>query len=101
MWLCPVLSLLRFLFCYPDLLKCDVPIFEGKLQCTRYATQLTKLFKQLDMHLKIIGFEVGYLGSHSCSKGVAKMVATVCIVYHPIFALCIWAVWVLGEVKDK
>ena len=34
MWLCPVLSLLWYLFCYPDVLKGDVPIFEVKSQYT-------------------------------------------------------------------
>ena len=28
--MCPVLSLLRYLFCYPDVLKGDVLLFEGK-----------------------------------------------------------------------
>ena len=30
MWLCPVLSLLRYLFCYPDVLNGGMPLFEGK-----------------------------------------------------------------------
>ena len=38
MWLCPVLSLSRYLFCYPYVLNGYVPLFEGKLQYTRYAT---------------------------------------------------------------
>ena len=75
MWLCPVLSLPRYLFCYPDVLKGDVPLFEGKSQFTRYATRLAKLVKKLDTRLKILGFESGDPGYHSCHKGVAKMVA--------------------------
>ena len=78
-----------------------MPIFEGTSQYTQYDTQLTKLVKQLDTQLKRLGFEAGYLGSHSCSKGVATMVAAGCTVYPPIFALCILVEWVLGGLKDK
>ena len=63
------------LFCYPDILKGDVPLFKRKLQSTGYATLFTKLVKQLDMQLKRLGFEAGYLGYHYCRKGVAKVVA--------------------------
>ena len=49
MWLCPVPSLSRYLFCYSDVLKGDVPLFKGKSQYTKYATQLTKLVKYLDI----------------------------------------------------
>ena len=35
------------------------------------------------------------------SKGVDTMVAAGYTVSPPIVALCIWAVWVLGGVKDK
>ena len=62
MWLCSVLSLSWYLFCYPDVLKGDVPLFEVKSQYTRYATQLTKLVTQLDTQLKILGFETEDLG---------------------------------------
>ena len=30
MWLCPVLSLLEYLFCYSDVFNGDVTLFEGK-----------------------------------------------------------------------
>ena len=30
MWLCPVLSLSRYLFCCPDVLNNDLTLFEGK-----------------------------------------------------------------------
>ena len=98
MWLCPVLSLSQYFFFYPDVLNGDVPIFKVKQQYTQYATRLTKIVKPLYTYLKIIGFEVGDLGSHSCNKGVAVMVTAGCTVYPPIITLCMWEVWVLcGE----
>ena len=36
MWLCPVLSLSRYLFFYPDVLNGGVSLFKGKLQYTQY-----------------------------------------------------------------
>ena len=73
----------------------------GKSQYTQYATRLTNLLKHLDTKLKRLGFETGDLGSHSCHNGVSTMIAAGCRAYTPIVALCIWVVWVLGEVKDK
>ena len=42
MCLCPVLSLLRYLFCYPDLLNDDVPLSEEKSYYRLYSTKLIK-----------------------------------------------------------
>ena len=75
MWLCPVLSSSWYLFFYTDVFNGDVPIFERISQYTQYATQLTKIVKQLDTQLKILGFKAGYLWYHSYCKGVATMVA--------------------------
>ena len=101
MWLCPVISLSRYLFFYPDVLKGDVSLFEGKSHYTQYATRLKNLVKQLDTQLTRLGFEAEDLGSHSCCKGVATMVASGYTVSLPIVVLCIWAGWFLGGVKDK
>ena len=101
MRLCPVLSLLRYLFWYPGVLNGDVPLFEGKSQYTQYATRLTKLVKQLDTQLKRPVFEAGDIGYQSYRKGVATMGAAGCTVHPPIVALCILMGWVLGLVKDK
>ena len=101
MLLCPVPSLSRYFFWYPDVLKSNVSLFEVKQQYTRYATWLTKLVKQLDMQLKILGFEAGDLGSRYCSKGVATMVSSGCTLSPSIVSLWIWEVWVFGRNKDK
>ena len=63
--------------------------------------QLMKLVKQFDTQLKRLGFEAGDLGTHSCRKGVAKMVATGYTVSPPIVALCIWEGSVLDGMKDN
>ena len=86
---------------YPDVLNGDVPIFEGKPQYTWYDMRLTKLVKQLDRQLKILGSEAGDLGSHSCHKGWATMAAAGYTVSSPIVLICMRAWWVSGGVKDK
>jgi hypothetical protein len=100
-WICPVLSLARYLLCYPDVLKGDVPLFEGNSQYNRYATRFMKLVKELEIPLKEFGFKQGDLGTHSLRKGVASMVAGGCTVSPPIIPLCIRAGWVIWGVKDK
>ena len=99
MWLCPVLSLSQHLFCCPGVFNGDVTLLKGKSQYTRYATQFTKPVTQLDTQLKILGFETGDLGYHSCRKGVATMLDAGCAVYPHIVALYILEGWVLGVVK--
>ena len=59
-----------------DVLNDDVLLFEEKSQYTRYYMWLKNLVKHLDIQLKRIGFEAGYLGSHYGCNGVVKMVAT-------------------------
>ena len=50
---------------------------------------------------KILGFEAGNIGSHSCCKGVAKIVAAGCTLSPTIVAIFIRVGWFLGRVKDK
>ena len=100
-WLCPVLALARYLLCYPDVLQGGVPLFEGANQYRRYNTRFLNLLNDCKDELKILGFEKDDLGSHSCRKGVATMIAAGCTVSPPIVALCIRAGWALGGVKDK
>ena len=100
-WLCPVLALARYLLCYPDVLQGGVPLFEGANQYRRYNTRFLNLLDECKDDLKIFGFDKDDLGSHSCRKGVATMIAAGCTVSPPIVALCIRAGWALGGVKDK
>ena len=99
-WLCPVLSLARYLFSYPDVLQGDVPLFEGERQYQRYLYIFHVLTEEIGPELKRIGFEPEDLGTHSSRKGVASMVACGCTVSPPISSLCIHAGWVMGGVKD-
>lgn len=100
-WLCPILALSRYLFCYPEVLRGDVPLFEGRQQYSRYCSIFNRMVKSCASELKLLGFEPGDLGTHSSRKGVATMIADGCTISPPIASLCIRAGWVMGGVKDK
>jgi len=100
-WCCPVLSLARYLFSYPDVLKGDMPLFDGTSQYTRYHYLFSNLLHSLESELFDLGFLPGDLGTHSCRKGVATLIASGSTVCPPIMSLCIRAGWTMGGMKDK
>ena len=55
-WMCPVLALSMYLFCYPDVLRGDAPLFEGNYQYRRYSTRLSKGLYEMEGNLN--GHEV-------------------------------------------
>ena len=73
--ICVVLSLARYLFTYPQLLKEDSSLFQGTSQYNRYAKLFLQLIADNKYELQQLGVEEGDLGTHSCRKGVATMVA--------------------------
>ena len=97
---CPCLGKI-FVLCFPDVLRGDVPLFEGTNQYARYSSRMLKLYKESAEDLKAIGIDYKDLGSHSARKGVGTMVAAGCTVGPPIVPLCLRAGWALGGVKDK
>ena len=99
--ICPVLALARYLLSFPDKLRSNTALFEGTAQYNRYARIFMATLKELEEELKMFGVNVGNLGTHSCRKGVASMVAAGCTVSPPIVSLCIRAGWVMGGVKDR
>ena len=99
--ICPVLALARYLFCYPEVLRGDVPLFEGTNQYARYSASMLKFYKEHQDDLKRMGIDYKSLGSHSARKGVGTMVASGCTIGPPIVPLCLRAGWKLGGVKDK
>ena len=63
-WLCPVLSLARFLFCPPDVLQGDVPLFEGDSQYERYSKVVFKLVWNISPELKRLVFKGKMIWAH-------------------------------------
>ena len=99
--ICVVLSLARYLFTYPQLLKEGASLFQGTSQYSRYAKLFLQVVSENKFELQELGVEDGDLGTHSCRKGVATMVAAGCTVSPPIVSICVRAGWVMGGVKDR
>jgi phage-related protein len=98
---CPVLAFARYLFTFPDCIKTNASVFAGKSQYERYSKLFQGIIKKYESELKELGVGPGDLGTHSCRKGVATMVAGGCTVSPPIISLCIRAGWKMGGVKEK
>jgi len=93
--------LARYLFSYPEVLKGDMPLFDGTSQYTRYHYLFSNLLHSLESELFDLGFLPGDLGAHSCRKGVATLIASGSTVCPPITSICIHAGWTMGGMKDK
>ena len=91
-----MLSLVRYLFTYPQLLKENSSLFQGTSQYNRYAKLFLQLISDNKYELQQLDVEEGDLGTHSCRKGVATMVAAGCTVSPPIVSICVRAGWVMG-----
>ena len=100
-YICPVLSLSRYLATNIDVMKGDMPLFEGTSQYDRYIGIFEKACVALEPELKKLGYQAGDLGTHSNRKGVATLIASGSTVSPPIAPLCIRAGWVLGGARDK
>ena len=99
--LCLVLSLSRYLFTYPQLLNEDASLFQGKSQYNRYANLFLQVISEKKAELQMLGVKNCDIGTHSCCKGVATMVADGCTVSPPIVSICVRSGWVMGGVKDR
>ena len=100
-WCCLILSLACYIFCCTEVLKGDMPLFEGKFQYSQFQKQFSTLVQSLEQELQKFGYTPEDLGLHSCRKGVATFIAAGCTVSLPIIFLCISAGWVMGGMKDN
>jgi hypothetical protein len=98
-FICPILSLARYLFMFPNVLVGKSPLFEGSAQYSRYSKIFSRILREHQNELP--GVNIGDLGTHSCRKGVATMVAAGCTCSPPIVSICVRAGWAMGGVKDR
>lgn len=98
-FICPVLALARYLFAFPNVLVGKSPLFEGTAQYSRYSKIFSRVLRL--HHNQLPGVNIGDLGTHSCRKGVATMVAAGCTCSPPIVSICVRAGWSMGGVKDR
>ena len=63
--------------------------------------KIVKLLLKHEDAVTGMGVKICDLGTHSCCKGVATMVAAGCTVSPPIVSICVRAGWVMGGVNDS
>jgi hypothetical protein len=97
-YLCPVLSLARFLFTYPETFSGRRPLFEGNNSYSRYQKVFARLLLDHATELRQLGVEPSDLGSHSARKGVGTLVAAGCTA---IVSICLRMGWALGGVLGR
>ena len=98
--MCPVLTLAKYLFTFPNVLCGRSPLFEGESQYNRYRNLFAKIVSDNLKELAILGVKEDDLGTHSLRKGDATMVVAGCTESPPMASLYIKACWTLGGVRD-
>ena len=96
-----VFSMARYLFTYPRIMVNNASLFRGNSQYDRYSKKFAKLLLNHEDAVTGMGVDICDLGTHSCRKGVATMVAAWCTVSPPIILICVRAGWLMGGVRDK
>ena len=89
------------MFTYPQILVNNASLFQGSSQYDRYSNFFAKLPLEHEYAIAGMVVKICDLGTHSCRKGVATMVAAGCTVSPPIVSICVRPGWVMGGVKDK
>ena len=79
----------------------NAAVFQGMSQYNCYSSAFLRFVAEHKVELQKLGVQHGDLGTHSCRKGVGKMVSQGCTISPPIILICIQCGWVMGGVKDK
>ena len=99
-WICPVLSLSRFLISFPG--KSDTgPLFEGSSQYDRFRANLQEIVMEHAEEILAMGVEPENIGVHSIRKGAATYCTSGTTTGVSFAALCVRAGWSMGGVKDR
>ena len=100
-FICPLLVLARYFLTFPETLKTSSAVFQGRSHYNCYSSAFLKFVSEHKLELHKLGVQHGDLGTHSCRKGVGKMVSAGCTISPPTILICIRCGWVMGGVKDE
>ena len=97
---CPVLTLAFYFSCCLNVRPtADEFLFPGNDQYQRYSKQLYRVLHEHVDEVRLLGFEVADIGTHSIRKGAISYLASL-PGGPPIAAVCIRAGWTMGNVRD-
>lgn len=100
-FLCPVLSLAKYIISHPGLLNGQDKLFPGSNQYERFIKVFHKAISDNEDTFQGLGVEEGSLGSHSCRKGDITFLSSGCTVSPPMASICLRAFWSMGPVKGR
>ena len=100
-FICPLLALARYFLMLSETLNMNAAVFQGMSQYNCYSRAFLRFVAEHKVELQKMGVQHGDIGTHSCRKGVGKMVSQGCTISPPIISICIRCGWVMGGVKDK
>ena len=98
--MCPVLTLVFYFSCCWNVRPtANEFIFPGNDQYQRYSKRLYRVLHEHVDEVRLLGFEVADIGTHSIRKGAISYLASL-PGGPPIAAVCIQAGWTMGNVRD-
>ena len=98
--MCPVLTLAFYFSCCLNMRPmAEEFLFPGNDQYQRYSKQLHRVLHEHVDEVRLLGFEVTDIGTHSIRKGAISYLASL-PGGPPIAAVCIWAGWTMGNIRD-
>ena len=97
---CPFLTLAFYFSCCLNMQPtANEFIFPGNDQYQRYSKQLYHVLHEHVDEVRLLGFEVADISTHSIRKGAISYLASL-PGGPPIAAVCIWVGWTMGNVRD-
>jgi hypothetical protein len=97
---CPVLALaMYFSCCFSTVQHTDSFLFPGNEQPVRFGNVLNKVLKQHEAEVKLLGYLLCNIGTHSIRKGAVSYLSSL-PGGPPPAAICIRAGWTMGRVRD-
>ena len=74
-FICPLLALARYFLMFPETLNTNATVFQGMSQYNRYLRAFLRFVAEHKVELKKLRVQQGDIWTHSCRKGVGKMIS--------------------------
>ena len=87
LYICPILSLARYVFLFPEIFSSGSKLFSKKNQYKRYISTFFNVLKEFNEELKVLGTNTKELSRYSIRKGIASIMTSEYIISPPIISL--------------
>ena len=90
-FICPILSLARYISSNPSILQGNCTLFESSDPYQRYIKDIRSILEKYVNIFLDLGVDIDDLGSHSVRKGSASKCSTGSTVSPPMVSICLRA----------